>query len=102
MAGTTHQLWSLGLLKTSEEKDSLWERGPPQYSCDRGRGPAYPDLKHKVPKESLWIDGRHNPSCVDDDLRKRGPANMTQSKDVELCEKNENTIHDNAFPRKAE
>eukprot|EP00250_Pteridium_aquilinum_P020916 c24989_g17_i1 orf=63-389(+) len=72
---------SLGLVTSSEEKewphnksahrssDSLWKeyfRDPSQWWDNRISkvGPSYPDFKHKLTKESLWIDGRHNPSWV--------------------------------------
>eukprot|EP00250_Pteridium_aquilinum_P020925 c24989_g5_i1 orf=294-587(+) len=34
-------------------------------------GPAYPLFRHKVTKESLWIDGLLNPSWVAEELRQR-------------------------------
>eukprot|EP00250_Pteridium_aquilinum_P020918 c24989_g1_i1 orf=42-401(+) len=53
--------------------DLVWKehsRGSSQWSDKRNSkaGPAYPHLKHKAAKESLWIDGFYNPSWM---LRRR-------------------------------
>eukprot|EP00250_Pteridium_aquilinum_P016298 c23034_g8_i1 orf=134-580(+) len=65
----------------SYDKDLLWReffRDSSEWWDNRSTkaSPLTPDFKHKFTKDSLWVDGLHNPSWVLQELRRRGPPEL--------------------------
>eukprot|EP00250_Pteridium_aquilinum_P020920 c24989_g2_i2 orf=106-573(+) len=79
--------------RPSSSHDLLWKeffRDPSQWWDNRRSkaGSAYPDFKHKVTKDSLWIHGCYNSSWVDEELRRRGLSVSSQAQDGDPCHDN--------------
>eukprot|EP00250_Pteridium_aquilinum_P021890 c25258_g10_i1 orf=28-771(+) len=90
MAGTIQSRW---VVTSSEEKDwphRKFRHRPsdkqdlrvPLKGWDKPNskvGPLYPDFKHQVTKDSLWIHGWYNPSWFGEEIRIRGLALSTEA-----------------------
>eukprot|EP00250_Pteridium_aquilinum_P008129 c17699_g1_i1 orf=2-364(-) len=109
MAGTFHQPRSLGLMKSSEEKD--WKR---QHKLKKSRHKSYDLVWTEDPlqwldnrnskvrrlspptysEETLQIDRWYNPSFVGEELRSKGLSVSTQAPDVGLCNWDSKVVND--------
>eukprot|EP00250_Pteridium_aquilinum_P001248 c11458_g1_i1 orf=2-562(-) len=119
MAGTIQELWNVGSVKRSEQKECWCQhehrksrrrkphdlllkesiRDPSQWRDNRNIRvrPACPDLKQNGSMESLWVAGRYGPSLVGKEPRRRELPVSTRDEDGVLCAKREETIHDKAL-----
>ncbi|KAI5069669.1 hypothetical protein GOP47_0015970, partial [Adiantum capillus-veneris] len=63
--------------------ESVWKeyfRDPSQWRDNRNSkiSAAYPDFKHRVTNQPLWLDCTYNPSWIAEELRSRGLALPSQ------------------------